>query len=262
MYASQVWQWDLEPTSPVTMLQCPCTPCFPRQRANSRHRWQVAPAELEAVLLQHPDIVDAAVCGTISPNGVDEVPRAYVVRQKKLHETSMITAQEVYQFSRTRLASYKALDGGVCFVEEIPRTPSGKIQRAKLSRMEDYRQSVTAVLLSTGATAEQKGKITEIRDTAMHDAEVAPPRQDTTPYPRRSARLSYHRSNTSTSSCSSEGLSLGSLRMRPRRKITGSTTSSDNGISTTTTSAKKVQKKQAKRSKMGKLVKAVQAAAA
>ncbi|KAK5954363.1 hypothetical protein OHC33_004085 [Knufia fluminis] len=224
--------------------------------------WQVAPAELEAVLLQHPEIVDAAVCGTVAANGVDEVPRAYVVRQKKLHETSMITAEEVYQFSRTRLASYKALDGGVCFVEEIPRTPSGKIQRAKLSRMDEYRRSVTVILLSTGITTEQKGKISEIKDTAMHGVEVASPTQNIEASPRRSVRISAHRSNTSTSSSSSEGLSLGSLRMRPRRKLTGSSTMSDNGVSVTTTNIQKVQKKQSKRSKIKKLVKAVQAAAA
>jgi len=200
----------------------------------------------------------------VAANGVDEVPRAYVVRQKKLHETNMINAEEVYKFSRTRLASYKALDGGVCFVEEIPRTASGKIQRAKLTRMDQYRRSVTAVLLSTGATQEQKERISEIKDTAMHDVEVAVPKDDNAAHPRRSARLSWHRSNTSTSSTSSSGLSLGlgNLRMRPRRKTTSSTDSSENGTPTTATSVAKVQKKQSKRSRFRRLVKAVQAAAA
>jgi len=176
----------------------------------------------------------------------------------------MITAEEVYQFSRTRLASYKALDGGVCFVEEIPRTPSGKIQRAKLTRMDQYRRSVTAVLLSTGVTPEKKEKISEIKDTAMHDVEVAVPREDTAPHPRRSARLWSHRSNTSTSSTSSSGLSLGfgNLRMRPRRKNTGSTASSENDSPTAATTVAKVQKKESKRNRIRRLVKAVQAAAA
>jgi len=54
----------------------------------------------------------------MAEDGVTEVPRAYVIRRKKLHEDQMITADEVYKFARTRLASYKTLDGGVCFVEE------------------------------------------------------------------------------------------------------------------------------------------------
>lgn len=226
--------------------------------------WQVAPAELEAVLLQHPEVVDAAVCGTVAPNGIDEAPRAYVIRKKKLHETEMVTAEDIYQFARTRLASYKALDGGVCFVEEIPRTPSGKIQRAKLAGMDQYRRSVAAVLLSTAAVSDQKQNVEKITDTVMQDVAAAPARQDTPPPPRRSIRLSMHRSKPSTSSTSSsEGLSLGRFRMRPRAKTGDSSASSDNGSPATPNSPNtKIQKKQSKRDRIKRLVKAVQAAAA
>ena len=57
------------------------------------------------------------------------------MRRKMATSDSLITADEVYAFARKQLASYKALDGGVVFVEEIPRTPSGKIQRYKLARV-------------------------------------------------------------------------------------------------------------------------------
>lgn len=105
----------------------------------------MAPAELEAVLLKHADIEDAAVTGVTLQDGSTEAPRAFVVRSK----TPMaggLTAEEVYMFARRQLASYKALDGGIIFVEEIPRTPSGKIQRFKLSQMNSYRAMVASLL--------------------------------------------------------------------------------------------------------------------
>lgn len=60
--------------------------------------------------------------------------------------SSKLTAEQVYTFARNQLASYKALDGGVIFVEEIPRTASGKIQRFKLSQMNSYRLMMESFL--------------------------------------------------------------------------------------------------------------------
>ncbi|KAE8148971.1 hypothetical protein BDV25DRAFT_157237 [Aspergillus avenaceus] len=107
--------------------------------------WQVAPAELEAVLLKHPGIADAAVTGVNAKDGSTEVPRAFVVRAKQ-PLGMRLTAEEVYTYCRRQLASYKALDGGVIFVEEIPRTASGKIQRFKLGQMNTYRDIITSLL--------------------------------------------------------------------------------------------------------------------
>lgn len=105
----------------------------------------MAPAEIEAVLLQHPAICDAAVTGVNLKDGTGEAPRAFVVRARD-SSVSRVTAEEVYKFARQRLASYKSLDGGVVFVEEIPRTASGKIQRFKLSQMNSYREMVASLL--------------------------------------------------------------------------------------------------------------------
>ncbi|KAJ6076083.1 hypothetical protein N7499_008064 [Penicillium canescens] len=104
----------------------------------------VSPAEIEAVLLKHPLIADAAVTGIKLPGGSDEAPRAYVVRSAEA--SGKLTASDVYEFAQQRLASYKALDGGIYFVESIPRTVSGKVQRRKLAGMNDRRDALTEML--------------------------------------------------------------------------------------------------------------------
>jgi heptaprenylglyceryl phosphate synthase len=78
-------------------------------------------------------------------DGTGEVPRAFIVRNRD-STVPRVTAAEVYRYARQRLASYKAIDGGILFVEEIPRTASGKIQRFKLSQMNSYREMVASLL--------------------------------------------------------------------------------------------------------------------
>ncbi|PYI03692.1 acetyl-CoA synthetase-like protein [Aspergillus sclerotiicarbonarius CBS 121057] len=103
--------------------------------------YQVSPAELEAVLLQDTRIADVAVMGVRLPDG-SEAPRAYVVRAAG----AKIPSEQVYSFVRQRLAGYKALDGGVFFVDRIPRTVSGKIQRGKLASMNERRDALAGLL--------------------------------------------------------------------------------------------------------------------
>ncbi|KAL3429387.1 hypothetical protein BDV09DRAFT_44458 [Aspergillus tetrazonus] len=101
--------------------------------------FQVAPPELEAVLLSHPLIVDAAVIG-IKDKREDgnELVRAYVVRRPGKGEG--LTEDEVKGYFGQRLAKYKALTGGVRFVEAIPKNASGKILKRML-REEAERES-------------------------------------------------------------------------------------------------------------------------
>lgn len=86
--------------------------------------FQVAPPELEAVLLDHPGISDAAVIGVRLGDDEGEHPRAYVVA-KAGHAKP--TEVELKAFVASKLASYKRLTGGVIFVDTIPKNPSGKI---------------------------------------------------------------------------------------------------------------------------------------
>lgn len=88
---------------------------------------QVAPAELEALLLSHEDILDAAVIGVESEDGVNEVPRAYVVADAK-----KITAERIVEWVKGHVAGYKQLRGGVVFLDAVPKSPAGKILRKDL----------------------------------------------------------------------------------------------------------------------------------
>lgn len=82
---------------------------------------QVAPAELEALLLEHPDVADAAIVGV--PWEGDEVPRAYLV----LKAGKRVSEEEVRAWVRERVTYYKRLTGGVRFIDAIPKNPVGNI---------------------------------------------------------------------------------------------------------------------------------------
>ena len=93
--------------------------------------WQVAPPELEAALLTHPDIVDAAVIGVQFSRDESQLPRAYVVKRAGL-DGDCLSEEDVKSFMEERLAKYKRLDGGVKFVDAIPKNASGKILKRVL----------------------------------------------------------------------------------------------------------------------------------
>jgi 4-coumarate--CoA ligase len=81
---------------------------------------QVAPAELEAMLLENVYVQDAAVIG-ITVDG-DELPRAYIVPQKPEQATPEI-AEGIKTWLAERVSRHKRLEGGVHFVDAIPKNP-------------------------------------------------------------------------------------------------------------------------------------------
>lgn len=88
--------------------------------------FQVAPAELEELLLAHTEIEDAAVIG-IPDDEAGEVPIAYVIRSS----ISSLTGEEIKHFIAEQVAPYKRLRG-VVFTDAIPKSASGKILRREL----------------------------------------------------------------------------------------------------------------------------------
>ncbi|MGF1427916.1 AMP-binding protein [Kitasatospora sp. LaBMicrA B282] len=88
--------------------------------------YQVAPAELEALLLTHPQIADAAVVGVPEEDG-SERPKAFVVRVPD----SELTEAEVITFVADRVAPYKKVRA-VAFLTAVPKSASGKILRREL----------------------------------------------------------------------------------------------------------------------------------
>jgi acyl-CoA synthetase (AMP-forming)/AMP-acid ligase II len=86
----------------------------------------IAPREVEAALEQHAEIAEVAVVG-IPDQQWGESVAAFVVR----HEGSTLTAEEVIDFARERLASYKK-PSMVVFVKSLPLTATGKIARRVL----------------------------------------------------------------------------------------------------------------------------------
>lgn len=95
--------------------------------------FQVAPGELEDTLLQHEGISEAAVIGIYVPEQATELPRAYVVQRENV--TPPLTEQAVKDFIAERLVKYKRLEGGVRFVDSIPRAASGKLLKNILRDM-------------------------------------------------------------------------------------------------------------------------------
>ncbi|MER7047436.1 4-coumarate--CoA ligase family protein [Streptomyces jumonjinensis] len=93
--------------------------------------FQVAPAELEALLLTHESIADAAVIGVYDEDGT-ELPKAYVVRQPG---AEALTGDEVMAFVAARVAPYKKIRR-VSFIAGVPRAASGKILRRELRERE------------------------------------------------------------------------------------------------------------------------------
>ncbi|WKT52319.1 AMP-dependent synthetase/ligase [Fusarium oxysporum f. sp. vasinfectum] len=90
----------------------------------------VAPAELEDLLHGHPKVKDAAIIG-IPDDYSGETPRAFVVLAGGVHGRPEVV-KELQEFVAARKAKHKRLSGGVEFMDQIPKSPSGKILRRVL----------------------------------------------------------------------------------------------------------------------------------
>jgi acyl-CoA synthetase (AMP-forming)/AMP-acid ligase II len=93
--------------------------------------YQIAPAELESLIIEHPDVADAAVIPKDTGTADGEIPKAFVV----LREGATLSAEQVMEHVAGKVAPYKKLRE-VEFVGSIPKTASGKILRRELKAAE------------------------------------------------------------------------------------------------------------------------------
>jgi long-chain acyl-CoA synthetase len=92
--------------------------------------YQIAPAELEALLMEHPAVMDSAVIPKRDTES-GEVPKAFVL----LRQGQEASVEDLMRFVEERVAPYKKVRE-IEFVEAIPKTPSGKILRRELIEQE------------------------------------------------------------------------------------------------------------------------------
>ncbi len=94
--------------------------------------FQVAPAELEGLLVGHEMVADACVLGVWHDEHATEVPRAFVVKSVLAAEKGVeesVLERHIKEWVDAKVASHKRLRGGIFFVEEIPKSAAGKILR-------------------------------------------------------------------------------------------------------------------------------------
>jgi benzoate-CoA ligase len=102
----------------------------------------VSPVEVEATLISHPDVLECAVIGVMDRDQLVK-PKAYVVLKRgRIASESLET--ELKEFVKDKIAKYK-YPRWIEFVDDLPKTATGKIQRFKLRMNEADRDSKTVL---------------------------------------------------------------------------------------------------------------------
>jgi len=98
--------------------------------------YQVAPAELEAILMENTEVADVGVIGIMNNYSGDELPRAYVTPSNPavlvLAESKRAFEMRIKHWIEGQVSQYKYLRGGVVAVNDVPKSPTGKILRKDL----------------------------------------------------------------------------------------------------------------------------------
>ena len=115
----------------VRMNEDGCVWILDRKKELIKYKaFQVPPAELEGLLLEHPAIADAAVVGKPDAEA-GEIPKAFVVAKQGVE----VSGEDVMSFVASRVATFKHVRE-VEFIDSIPKNPSGKILRRMLMERE------------------------------------------------------------------------------------------------------------------------------
>ncbi len=95
--------------------------------------FQVAPAELEGLLVGYEKVADACVVGIYDESQASELPLAFVVKAEAVKGVSdEVLEADIQSWVASRVANHKNLRGGIRFINEIPKSAAGKILRRVL----------------------------------------------------------------------------------------------------------------------------------
>ncbi|XP_063930878.1 uncharacterized protein LOC135142986 isoform X2 [Zophobas morio] len=92
--------------------------------------WHIVPTAIESILFEHPGVKEAVVFGFPKNEEEGELPAACIV----VNEGFCVTEKEIEEFVANRVSDREKLRGGVYFVKEIPKTPSGKAMRKEVRK--------------------------------------------------------------------------------------------------------------------------------
>ena len=88
---------------------------------------KISPAEIEAVLMEHPAVAEAAVFGVPDPKYGEEISAAVVLR-------NVVSTQQLKAYCSARLADFK-VPKFIHIVSVLPKNPMGKVQRRDLTAL-------------------------------------------------------------------------------------------------------------------------------
>lgn len=106
--------------------------------------YQIAPAELENILLECSLVDDAAVIGVYDETKATEIPRAYIALSPIGKKLSIKQAEaEIHRHVNGKVIQYKRLRGGIEFIDAVPKSVSGKILRKDLRELYKHESKAT-----------------------------------------------------------------------------------------------------------------------
>lgn len=96
--------------------------------------FQVAPSELENIIIRHPLVREAAVVATWSEREATELPLAFVVLDRVVGDKARLreVREDIGAFVASRVSSYKRLRGGVVVLDALPKNTTGKVLKKEL----------------------------------------------------------------------------------------------------------------------------------
>lgn len=100
--------------------------------------FQIAPSELESILIQHPFVREAAVISVWSAGEATEMPRAFVALTDEAVASGKQESELVGLISRFvagNVSGYKRLRGGVFVIRALPKNPTGKVLKKALKEL-------------------------------------------------------------------------------------------------------------------------------